>query len=100
MSSKTTTRKRTTTVKALPGKQNGGVGKGGVVTVHGITTTGYQRGCRCDLCVAAASEYARKARERKRAQAEVKTAKPARAKRTTVKPTTTRTRRSTKPKTS
>jgi hypothetical protein len=49
----TTTVTRTRKPKALPGKQNGGIGKGGVVTQHGKTTTGYQRGCRCDACKAA-----------------------------------------------
>ena len=73
----TTTSKTTRTrkPKALPGRQNGGVGKGGIVTQHGVTTTGYQRGCRCDLCKAAARDYDRKARERKAAAAKMK--KPA-----------------------
>jgi hypothetical protein len=59
----TTTRKPK--AKVWPGKK--GTGKGGTVTRHGVTTTGYQRGCRCKLCVQAASDYARKARERKAA---------------------------------
>ena len=78
MTSKTTpTRKpRTRKPKALPGRAGGGVGKGGTVTQHGVTTTGYQRGCRCKLCVQAASDYARAARERKAAK--VAAAKPKR----------------------
>jgi hypothetical protein len=67
----TTTRKP---VKVWPGRK--GVGKGGVVTQHGVTTTGYQRGCRCDLCREAATAAKRNAREAKRA-AEAKAAKPA-----------------------
>jgi hypothetical protein len=77
--SNTTTRTRKP--KALPGRQNGGVGKGGVVTQHGVTTTGYQRGCRCDLCKTAMRDYDRKARERKAAAA--KTKKPAKVTATT-----------------
>jgi hypothetical protein len=62
MASKTTTtRKRTTTATKRPKLVNDGLpkrrGKGGKVTRHGVTTTGYQRGCRCDLCRAAAVEY-------------------------------------------
>jgi hypothetical protein len=78
---RTTTRKpRTTTtpaVKKRPKLDTGGRpasktgGKGGVVTQHGGTTTGYQRGCRCDECVAAMTTYKRKLRERK-----VEAAKP------------------------
>jgi hypothetical protein len=81
MASKTTTtRKRTTTATKRPKLVNDGLpkrrGKGGKVTRHGVTTTGYQRGCRCDLCRAAAVEYKRNLRERKR-QAETKTTRAA-----------------------
>jgi hypothetical protein len=75
---------RTRKPKALPGREGGGVGKGGIVRQHGVTTTGYQRGCRCKLCVQAASEYARAARERKAAAA--KTNKPAKVTATKAKP--------------
>jgi hypothetical protein len=96
MARTTKTTKTTTTrkpkAKVWPGKR--GVGKGGTVTRHGVTTTGYQRGCRCRLCVQAASDYARAARERKAATA-VKAAKP----KATVKPKATpRRRRATKAK--
>jgi len=77
MARKTTTTKKTTTVKRRKldtGGRPAGKGKGGTVTQHGVTTIGYQRGCRCDLCRTAAVEYKRQLRERKR-QAEAKTAK-------------------------
>jgi hypothetical protein len=75
MPAKTTT--RTTRKASTPkrpklvndGKPKG-KGKGGTVTRHGVTTTGYQRGCRCKECVAAAVAYKRKARERKREAAQ------------------------------
>src|SRR5262249_43094145 len=54
-----------------------GCGKGGTVIQQGVPTTGYQRGCRCDECRAAAVEYKRNLRKRKRA-AEAKTAKTTR----------------------
>ena len=81
---KQTSTTRTRKPKALPGAANGGVGKGGIVTQHGVTTTGYQRGCRCKLCVQVARDSARAARERKRAAAQAaeqaKAAKAERAK--------------------
>ena len=43
----------------------GGKGKGGKVTRHGVTTTGYQRGCRCAKCVKAMRDYDRKRRAAK-----------------------------------
>lgn len=43
-----------------------GKGKGGKVTVHGGTTTGYQRGCRCDECKAAMTAYTIARREAKK----------------------------------
>ena|SRR5215472_13533911 len=47
-----------------------GSGKGGTVKVHGITTTGYQRGCRCEDCKSAMSAFNRKRRIEKKALAE------------------------------
>ena len=90
MARETTTERTTTRTrkpKAIPGKQAGGAGKGGIVTRHGVTTTGYQRGCRCDLCKAAMREYDRKARERKAtaAAAEAKVKEEKAAKRRAVK---------------
>ena len=49
-----------------------------------MTTTGYQRGCRCKLCVQAASDYARAARERK-AEAKAAAAKKPRRRATAEK---------------
>jgi len=40
-----------------------GKGKGGTVTQHGVTTTGYQRGCRCDECKAAMAAHSKAQRE-------------------------------------
>jgi hypothetical protein len=68
---------RKTRPKLDTGGRKKGKGKGGVVTQHGVTTTGYQRGCRCEECVAAMTDYKRKARERKRAAAEAEAAKKA-----------------------
>jgi hypothetical protein len=71
----TTTPKRTTTTRTRKPKAKA-LGKGGTVTQHGVTTTGYQRGCRCDLCVQAYRDYAKVLRERKaKATKPVKTAK-------------------------
>jgi hypothetical protein len=64
MASKTTT--RTKRPRLVNDGKPKGKGKGGTVTRHGVTTTGYQRGCRCKECVAAAVDYKRKAREQKR----------------------------------
>jgi hypothetical protein len=101
MARKTTTRKPTTPKLVNDGKPKG-KGKGGTVTQHGVTTTGYQRGCRCDECVAAYSAARRAYREAKAAAAKPAkvTAKPKpatkrkpAAKRTTkpaAKPTTRR----------
>jgi len=72
-----TTPKKTTTPKRRALENDGkpkGKGKGGKVTVHGVTTTGYQRGCRCDECRAAATEAKRRARDRKRQAAETEAA--------------------------
>jgi hypothetical protein len=51
------------------GKERGS-GKGGTVKRHGKTTTGYQRGCRCDKCKAAMSKFNKARRAAKRAAAE------------------------------
>jgi hypothetical protein len=81
MARKTT---KTTTPPLVNDGKPSGKGKGGTVTVHGVTTTGYQRGCRCDLCKAAAADYARAARERKaeaaKTEATAKEQKAAKAK--------------------
>jgi hypothetical protein len=82
----TTSTKRTTTSrrpKLDTGGRPKGKGKGGIVAVHGITTTGYQRGCRCDECTATATAYKRALRERKAKT--VKAAKPTRAPKPQVK---------------
>ena len=68
MASKTTT--RTKRPRLVNDGKPKGKGKGGTVTRHGVTTTGYQRGCRCKECVAAAVAYKRKAREREREAAQ------------------------------
>ena len=81
MASKT----RTTTTKRRKldtGGRPKGKGKGGTVTQHGVTTTGYQRGCRCDECRQAATDYKRMLRERKTAKPKT-TKKPARKVKTT-----------------
>jgi hypothetical protein len=65
MASKTTTRTTRKPKLVNDGHPRSKGGKGGVVTQHGVTTTGYQRGCRCEECVAAMTEARRKARERK-----------------------------------
>jgi len=46
-----------------------GAGKGGTVKGHGVTTTGYQRGCRCGKCKAAMTEFNKARRAAKRAAA-------------------------------
>jgi hypothetical protein len=71
----------TTTIRKLDtGGRPKGKGKGGTVTQHGVTTTGYQRGCRCEECKAAMADYtARRAAERKAAKDEATTAKAAKA---------------------
>jgi hypothetical protein len=50
--------KYTTTTTKRPKLDTGGrpKGKGGTVTQHGVTTTGYQRRCRCEECKAAMTE--------------------------------------------
>jgi hypothetical protein len=62
------------------GGRPAGLGKGGTVTVHGGTTTGYQRGCRCDERKAAATDAKRRARERKAAAEAEATTKAVKAK--------------------
>lgn len=47
-----------------------GKGKGGTVTQHGVTTTGYQRGCRCDLCKTAMSAYVAARRQARKVEAD------------------------------
>lgn len=57
------TQETTATSKAAKlenGNAPKGAGKGGTVTTHGKTTTGYQRGCRCELCKAAMAAYSAK----------------------------------------
>src|SRR5262245_16207493 len=101
MATKTTRKRTTTTAKKRPKLDTGGRpaskgGKGGTVTQHGVTTTGYQRGCRCDECKAAMAEARRKERERKAATTEA--AKPATNTATkTVKPTGTTAKKAVKP---
>ena len=83
-----TTRKAKTQVAEL---QNDGLaagkGKGGTVKVHGGTTTGYQRGCRCDECKAAMAAYSKarreagKSEEQKAAEKKAKQAAARKAKR-------------------
>jgi hypothetical protein len=93
----TTTRKPTTAAKrpklVNDGRPRSKGGKGGVVTQHGVTTTGYQRGCRCDECRAAAVAYKRELREHKRQAKKKATKKTATKTRTTTAKTRTTTRR-------